>query len=43
MDGLKRVIESRHPGDWIDDQLADIEEKRGGRDVAPVVSGRGPA
>ena len=30
-DGLKGVIESRNPGDWIDDQLADIEEKRRGR------------
>ena len=27
-EGLKRVVESRDPGDWVDDQLADIEEKR---------------
>ena len=30
-EGLKRVIESRDPGDWIDDQLADIDAKRRGR------------
>jgi len=30
-EGLKRVIESRDPGDWIDDQLTDIEAKRRGR------------
>jgi len=30
-EGLKRVIESRNPGDWIDEQLADIEAKRRGR------------
>ena len=27
-EGLKRVVESRDPGDWVDDQLKDIEEKR---------------
>ncbi|HEY1276411.1 MAG TPA: trehalose-6-phosphate synthase [Thermoleophilaceae bacterium] len=32
--GLKRVVTSRDPGDWVDDQLADIEAKRKGR--APV-------
>ena len=30
-EGLKRIIEKRDPGDWIDDQLADIEAKRAGR------------
>src|SRR5919198_1678180 len=30
-EGLKRIIGSRHPGDWVDDQLTDIEAKRGGR------------
>jgi trehalose 6-phosphate synthase len=34
--GLKRVVTSRNPGDWVDDQLADIEAKRKGR--APVAS-----
>jgi trehalose 6-phosphate synthase len=34
-EGLKRVLESRDPGDWVDDQLADIEAKRGGREPAP--------
>ena len=29
-EGLKRVVEARNPGDWIDDQLADIESKRAG-------------
>ena len=33
-EGLKRVVEARDPGDWVDDQLADIEAKLGGR--APV-------
>ena len=27
-EGLKRVVTSRDPGDWVDDQLADIEAKR---------------
>jgi trehalose 6-phosphate synthase len=26
--GLKEIIFSRNPGDWVDDQLADIEELR---------------
>src|ERR671934_1295505 len=26
--GLKRIVTMRHPGDWVDDQLADIERKR---------------
>jgi trehalose 6-phosphate synthase len=25
---LRHIIESRTPGDWINDQLADIEEKK---------------
>ena len=28
MDALQRIITSRTPADWIDQQLADIEEKR---------------
>ena len=28
MDKLRHIIESRTPADWIEDQLADIEEKR---------------
>ena len=27
MDGLKAIVTMRSPGDWIDDQLADIREK----------------
>jgi trehalose 6-phosphate synthase len=29
-EGLKRIVTSRDPGDWVDDQLADIEAKRRG-------------
>jgi trehalose 6-phosphate synthase len=28
--GLKRIVTARNPGDWVDDQLADIESKRKG-------------
>jgi trehalose 6-phosphate synthase len=28
--GQKRIVTARDPGDWVDDQLADIEEKRRG-------------
>jgi trehalose 6-phosphate synthase len=34
--GLKRVISARNPGDWVDDQVRDIEAKRKGR--APVAT-----
>src|SRR5919106_1562977 len=34
--GLKRIVTARHPGDWVDDQLADIDSKRRGE--APVRS-----
>ena len=30
-EGLKRVVTARDPGDWVDDQLADIEAKRRGQ------------
>jgi len=30
-EGIKQVVEARDPGDWVDDQLSDIEAKRGGR------------
>jgi trehalose 6-phosphate synthase len=29
-EGLKRIIRERDPGDWVDDQLRDIEAKRAG-------------
>jgi trehalose 6-phosphate synthase len=29
--GLREIIFSRNPGDWVDDQLADIEKARGAR------------
>ena len=33
-EGLKSIIRERDPGDWIDDQLRDIEAKRAGRSPA---------
>src|SRR3954469_5045903 len=32
-EGLKRIIRERDPGDWVDDQLRDIEAKRSGARV----------
>ena len=32
---LKQIISERDPGDWIDEQLADIEAKTGEREVVP--------
>ena len=29
-EGLKKIVTQRHPGDWVDDQLADIEAKSAG-------------
>ena len=29
--GLKQIVTRRDPGDWIDEQLADIRAKAGGR------------
>ncbi|HEX8074336.1 MAG TPA: trehalose-6-phosphate synthase [Thermoleophilaceae bacterium] len=34
-EGLKKIISSRHPGDWVDDQLRDIELKRSGAKLGP--------
>jgi trehalose 6-phosphate synthase len=34
-EGLKKIISSRDPGDWVDDQLADIEAKRSGARLGP--------
>jgi trehalose 6-phosphate synthase len=31
LDGLRSVVTARDPGDWIDDQLADIQKKARGR------------
>ena len=28
--GLKQIVTSRDPGDWIDDQIADIRKKARG-------------
>jgi trehalose 6-phosphate synthase len=33
-EGLKNIIRARDPGNWIDDQLRDIEAKRAGRSPA---------
>jgi trehalose 6-phosphate synthase len=35
-EGLKKIISARDPGDWVDDQLADIELKRTGGVPSPV-------
>ena len=35
-EGLKKIISARDPGDWVDDQLADIEAKRAGQAPQPV-------
>ena len=33
-EGLKRVVTARDPGNWVDDQLEDIEVKRSGKSPA---------
>ena len=39
-EGLKRIVTARNPGDWIDDQLTDIEAKQAGaRPPRPSPSG----
>jgi hypothetical protein len=42
---LREIIYERNPGDWVDEQLADIEELRIGRvgGVEPARTGAGPA
>jgi trehalose 6-phosphate synthase len=39
-EGLKKIISARDPGDWVDDQLADIELKRTGGMPAEERSGQ---
>ena len=34
--GQKRIVTARHPGDWVDDQLSDIERKREARAPDPA-------
>jgi trehalose 6-phosphate synthase len=34
-EGLKKVISARDPGDWVDDQLRDIDAKRSGVKLGP--------
>src|SRR5947199_8098835 len=34
-EGLKKIISARNPGDWVDDQMRDIEEKRSGVGLGP--------
>jgi trehalose 6-phosphate synthase len=34
-EGLKKIISSRDPGDWVDDQLRDIDAKRSGAKLGP--------
>jgi trehalose 6-phosphate synthase len=38
MAGLQRIVRLRDPGDWIDDQLADIRKKAGGGKAAATGS-----
>jgi len=33
LEGLQAIITARNPGDWVDEQLADIRRKAGGRIV----------
>jgi trehalose 6-phosphate synthase len=40
MDGLKRIVTTRNPGDWIDEQLADIRKKAAGADQATTASAK---
>jgi trehalose 6-phosphate synthase len=35
-DGLKEILTSRDPGDWIDEQIRDIRRKREGEDATRV-------
>ncbi len=34
--GLKRIVTARDPGDWVDDQLTDIERKRDAQSPADI-------
>ena len=34
LEGLKEIVTARDPGDWIDEQLADIRKKGGGEEAA---------
>ncbi len=34
-EGLKKIISARNPGDWVDDQMRDIEAKRSGVRLGP--------
>jgi trehalose 6-phosphate synthase len=39
-EGLKKIVTSRNPGDWVDDQLRDIERKRAGAERGRPASAR---
>jgi trehalose 6-phosphate synthase len=30
---LRVIVDARDPGDWVDEQMADIRAKRGGREL----------
>jgi trehalose 6-phosphate synthase len=34
IDGLKAIVTERDPGDWVDDQLADIRSKAEANEAA---------
>jgi trehalose 6-phosphate synthase len=36
-EGLNKIVTSRNPGDWVDDQLRDIDEKRGGKNSVALL------
>jgi trehalose 6-phosphate synthase len=40
VEGLKRIVTTRNPGDWIDEQLVDIREKAAGVDHATTASAK---
>ena len=42
-EGLKSIVTARDPGDWIDEQLADIRKKEAGVAGAARTDGQGPA
>jgi trehalose 6-phosphate synthase len=42
MAGLQRIVRLRDPGDWIDDQLADIRKKAGGGKAAATTGSNPP-
>ncbi|MBX5468400.1 MAG: trehalose-6-phosphate synthase [Thermoleophilaceae bacterium] len=40
--GLKRIVTARNPGNWVDEQLRDIEAKRAGEPPPPIEAAQQP-